>query len=45
MKIKEEFMINNKIEYQKIYPVDYEIITRIMTYAFNEDTSMHTELF
>ena len=36
--------MNNKIEYQKIYPVDYEILTRIMTYAFNEDTSMHTDL-
>ncbi len=36
--------MNNKIEYQKIYPVDYEILTRIMTSAFNEDTSMHTDL-
>jgi len=37
-------MINNNIEYQKIYQVDYEILTRIMTSAFNEDTSMHTDL-
>ncbi|KAJ49642.1 putative acetyltransferase [Clostridium tetanomorphum] len=37
-------MINNKISYEKIYPVDYEILTRIMTSAFNEDTSMHTDL-
>ena len=37
-------MINNRIEYEKIYPDDYEILTRIMTFAFNEDTSMHTEL-
>ena len=36
--------MNNKIEYQKIYSVDYEILTRIMTSAFNEDTSMHTDL-
>ena len=36
--------MNNNIEYQRIYPVDYEILTRIMTSAFNEDTSMHTDL-
>lgn len=37
-------MMSNKIAYEKIYPVDYEILTRIMTSAFNEDTSMHTDL-
>lgn len=37
-------MMNNKIEYLKIYPVDYDILTKIMTSAFNEDTSMHTDL-
>ena len=36
--------MNNKIEYQKIYSVDYEILTKIMTSAFNEDTCMHTDL-
>lgn len=36
--------MNNKIVYLKIYPVDYEILTRIMTSAFNEDTSIHTDL-
>ncbi|MEW9094622.1 MAG: GNAT family N-acetyltransferase [Clostridiaceae bacterium] len=36
--------MSNKITYEKIYPVDYEILTRIMTSAFNEDTSMHTDL-
>lgn len=37
-------MMNNKIVYLKIYPVDYDILTKIMTSAFNEDTSMHTDL-
>lgn len=36
--------MNNKIEYQKIYSSDYGILTRIMTSAFNEDISMHTNL-
>lgn len=36
--------MDNKIEYQKVYSVDYEILTRIMTSAFNEDTSIHTDL-
>lgn len=37
-------IINNNIEYQKIYKVDYEILTRVMTSAFNEDTAIHTDL-
>lgn len=37
-------MMSNKIEYEKIYPADYEILTRVMTSAFNEDTSLHTDL-
>ncbi len=36
--------MDNKILYQKIYPTDYEILTKIMTFAFNEDTSMHTNM-
>lgn len=36
--------MNDKIEYQKIYSNDYEILTKIMTSAFDEDTSMHTKL-
>lgn len=36
--------MNNKIEYKKIHSNDYEILTKIMTLAFNEDTSIHTEL-
>lgn len=36
-------MMNNGIEYQRIYTVDYKILTKIMTYAFDEDTSMHTD--
>jgi len=36
--------MTNKIVYLKIYPVDYEILTKIMISAFNEDTSMHTDL-
>jgi hypothetical protein len=36
--------MNNKISYLKISPVDYEILTRIMASAFNEDTSIHTNL-
>jgi hypothetical protein len=36
--------MNNKIEYEKIYSADYGILTKIMTSAFNEDTSMHTGL-
>lgn len=35
--------MNNGIKYQKIYPVDYKILTKIMTSAFDEDTSMHTD--
>jgi predicted acetyltransferase len=37
-------MNNNKIKYEKINESDYKILTRIMTLAFNEDTSIHTEL-
>lgn len=37
-------MINNKLEYEKIHQGEYGILTRIMTFAFNEDTSIHTEL-
>lgn len=36
--------MNNKILYQSIYPSDYEILTKIMTSAFNEDTSIHTNM-
>ncbi|WP_042439791.1 GNAT family N-acetyltransferase [Clostridium amazonitimonense] len=36
--------MDNKIVYLKINPSDYEILTKIMTLAFNEDTSMHTDL-
>lgn len=36
--------MNTKISYQKIYSWDYDILTRIMTVAFNEDTSMHTNI-
>jgi hypothetical protein len=36
--------MNNKIVYLKISSVDYEILTKIMISAFNEDTSMHTDL-
>ena len=36
--------MNNKIVYLKISSADYEILTNIMTSAFNEDTSMHTDL-
>jgi hypothetical protein len=36
--------MNNKIVYLKISSVDYEILTNIMISAFNEDTSMHTDL-
>lgn len=35
--------MNNKIIYLKIGCVDYEILTNIMTSAFNEDTSIHTD--
>ncbi len=34
----------NKILYQKICPADYEELTKIMITAFNEDTSMHTDM-
>jgi len=34
----------NKILYLKIYPDDYEELTSIMVAAFNEDTSIHTDL-
>lgn len=36
--------MNNKILYKNIYPDDYGILTRIMTDAFNEDTSIHTDI-
>ena len=36
--------MNNKIEYERIHSDDYVVLTRIMTLAFNEDTSIHTEL-
>jgi ribosomal protein S18 acetylase RimI-like enzyme len=36
--------MNNKISYLKIYPVDYETLTNIMTSAFNEDTYIHTNI-
>jgi hypothetical protein len=36
--------MDNKTVYLKIYPQDYEELTKVMTSAFNEDTSMHTEL-
>lgn len=36
--------MNDKIEYEEIYPVDYGILTRIMSASFNEDTAMHTNL-
>jgi hypothetical protein len=36
--------MNNNLEYKKIYPTDYEILTRIMTAAFNEDTAINTNL-
>lgn len=35
--------MTNKIIYLK-YPIDYEILTKVMISAFNEDTSMHTDL-
>lgn len=37
-------MLNHTLEYEKIYASDYEVLTRIMSLAFNEDTSIHTEL-
>ncbi|MDP4086863.1 MAG: GNAT family N-acetyltransferase [Bacillota bacterium] len=36
--------MNYNVSYQKIYPNDYEILTKIMTDAFNEDTTIHTNL-
>ena len=30
------------ISYQEIYPSDYDVLTKIMISAFNEDTVMHT---
>ena len=36
--------MSSKISYQKISQNDYETLTRIMTSAFNEDTSMHTNM-
>jgi len=36
--------VNNKIICLRIYPIDYEMLTKIMISAFNEDTSMHTDL-
>lgn len=36
--------MHNETVYCKIYDEDYEELTKIMTSAFNEDTSMHTEL-
>jgi GNAT superfamily N-acetyltransferase len=35
--------MNRKLLYLKIKPDDYKTLTRIMTLAFNEDTSMHTD--
>lgn len=34
----------NKIIYEKIYPSDYEELTKIMTSAFDKDTTMHTDM-
>lgn len=36
--------MNKEIKYLKIDSADYEILTNIMISAFNEDTSMHTDL-
>lgn len=36
--------MNYNLSYQHIFPADYDILTKIMTSAFNEDTSMHTDL-
>ena len=36
--------MNNKISYRTIYPSDYKLLTKIMTSAFNEDTSIHTNM-
>ena len=36
--------MNNEILYVKICNTDYKILTEIMISAFNEDTSMHTDL-
>lgn len=36
--------MTNKVLYLKIYPIDYEILTKVMISAFNEDTAMHTDL-
>lgn len=36
--------MNNKVLYQSIYPSDYDVLTKIMTSAFNEDTSIHTNM-
>ena len=36
--------MNDKIVYLRVCPVDYGILTKIMISAFNEDTSMHTDL-
>ncbi len=35
--------MNKNIKYEKIYSDDYVTLTRIMTSAFDEDTSIHTE--
>ena len=36
--------MNDKTAYLTIYPDDYDILTKIMISAFNEDTAMHTDL-
>jgi len=36
--------MNDKTLYKKISLVDYSVLTKIMISAFNEDTSMHTDL-
>ena len=36
--------MNNKISYKKIDTSDYNILTRIMTDASNEDTAIHTDI-
>jgi len=36
--------MNDNIVYTRICPVDYRTLTQIMIAAFNEDTSMHTDL-
>jgi hypothetical protein len=42
--IGKEYKMNIKLFYEKIYPSDYEILCKIMTSAFNEDTAIHTNI-